>query len=102
MSRRPHPPSKTRRGQGGSTLACLQFSVVVLTFVFIAGVFLFMSFHAHGQLGLENANSKLFVTNQINKYVPHQAIDAIRKIEEEVIKIEEELPGAVARIEVRR
>ena len=78
----------------------MQFSLVILTFVFIAGVFLFMSFHAHGQLGLEQSNTKLFITNQINKFVPHRAIDVILKIEEEVIKIEEELPGAVARIEV--
>ena len=51
------------------------------------------------QLGLEQANTKLFITNQINKVIPHQAIDAFIKMEEKVIKIEGELPSAVARFE---
>ena len=35
---------------GGSWFACIQFFVIVGTFVFLAMVFIFLNFHAHGQV----------------------------------------------------
>ena len=50
MQGRPKGKRSAAGSSGGSWFACLQFFLIVGTFVVLAMVFIFLNFHAHGQV----------------------------------------------------
>ena len=69
-----HNLNRKKQHNGTSLITSLTIASIII------GGFVFLAFHAHIQLGVEQENTKLFISNQIHKFEVRVALACLSRV----------------------